>query len=282
MKIHKLYDAISNKKTASKIEKLAVSLAILAFIVDIILILIVMNFPVHPRLENFVGKNLLASITTPLNIILFYEILHLVLALPKSIIVSIQKQFEVISLIVVREAFKVFGQVDVISINSLTEEIATDLVIFLGGGIICFALVSIIKIISVKALRKEEQTSDPTFTKYKKALSFILVLVLTTLAVSEFVLNASSLFGQYAPVFDYISTFFYILIFIDIIVFLSSIYFIDNYGIVFLDSALVVSTIIVRFALSLNAVEQILAILFAIICSLSVISIFAYLWKFDE
>ena len=59
-----------------------------------------------------ISNNFLQAVYTPFSFILFYEVLLLVLALPKSLTTSICKQYEIISLIVVRRVFKDIGTFD--------------------------------------------------------------------------------------------------------------------------------------------------------------------------
>ena len=52
-----------------------------------------------------VGRNYLTAISTPFNFILFYEVLTLIAALPASTTRSIASQFEIVSLIFIRDVF---------------------------------------------------------------------------------------------------------------------------------------------------------------------------------
>lgn len=277
-KLIKLYDFINCKTCLDPIEKATATIAIISLVAHFSLILVGNIFNLQ-NINEFFGTNYLNAITTPLNIILIYEVFQLILALPRSIIVSIQKQFEVISLIIVREAFKVFGTLDIIKFEKLEPDIALNISVFLMGGIICFALVSVMKLLAYKLIINEEKTTDLKLISLKKILSLLLIIVLAVLSMTEvFILALNGLdFIDY--LFDYLHAFFFILIFVDILIFLLSIYFTDDYGFVFLDSALVVSTIIVRFALSLESVEKVATVLFAFISALSVIAVFNYLWK---
>lgn len=60
--------------------------------------------------DDELDRNFLHAIYTPFSFILFYEVLLLVLALPKSHTSSIGKQYEIVSLIVIRGVFKDIGE----------------------------------------------------------------------------------------------------------------------------------------------------------------------------
>jgi hypothetical protein len=55
-------------------------------------------------------RNYLHAVYTPFSFILFYEVLMLVFALPKSHTSSIAMQYEILSLIVIRRVFKDIGE----------------------------------------------------------------------------------------------------------------------------------------------------------------------------
>jgi len=63
------------------------------------------------------GKNYLTAISTPFEFILFYEVLILIAALPASTTRSIAHQFEIVSLIFIRDVFR-----DIASTGGLVME----------------------------------------------------------------------------------------------------------------------------------------------------------------
>ncbi|MGA0166588.1 MAG: hypothetical protein ACO39A_04945, partial [bacterium] len=65
------------------------------------------NLPILiPFMEDLISKNYLSAIYTPFSILLYYEVYLLILAIPNSITKAIGKQFEIISLIIIRDVFK--------------------------------------------------------------------------------------------------------------------------------------------------------------------------------
>ena len=95
-----------SEKTKKRTETFFVSLAILSFLLHLIVIalvdlkIIVLND--YSKLLN----NPIAAIYTPFSFILIYEVYLLVYYLPKSTTIYIGKQYEIITLIIIRRIFK--------------------------------------------------------------------------------------------------------------------------------------------------------------------------------
>ena len=114
----KLYSFLFSQENRAKLERLTVILAIAGFFAHLVLILAAQIW----SLELFGGQllqNPINAIYTPFSFILIFEIYLLIFYLPRSFSTSLLKQFEVISLIMVR---RVFG--DITNINFAEIEIS--------------------------------------------------------------------------------------------------------------------------------------------------------------
>ena len=81
------------------------------FIVHLILIALARSIPsLNSGVLSGLDRHYLHAVYTPFSFILFYEVLLLVLALPKSRTSSVGKQYEIVSLIVIRRVFKDIGE----------------------------------------------------------------------------------------------------------------------------------------------------------------------------
>lgn len=77
----------------------------------LLLIFLARSVPsLNAGLLSELDRNYLHAVYTPFSFILFYEVLLLVLALPQSHTRSIGKQYEIVSLIVIRRVFKDIGE----------------------------------------------------------------------------------------------------------------------------------------------------------------------------
>ena len=104
--LENLNTLLLSKKTKSKIEKLILYVALLSFLIHLILIYLsdfgIINL--LPKSELLI--NPISAIYTPFSFILIYEVYLLIYYLPKSFTTYITKQYEIITLIIIRKLFK--------------------------------------------------------------------------------------------------------------------------------------------------------------------------------
>lgn len=175
----KLYSFLFSQENRAKLERLTVILAIAGFFAHLVLILVAQIWP----LELFGGRllqNPINAIYTPFSFILIFEIYLLIFYLPRSFSTSLLKQFEVISLIMVR---RVFG--DITKINFAKIEISDPgfikLVIDLGAVLIMALAI----LLFIKAKNKLKAYGQPDmdageqrFNSLKRQVSAILLVIL--------------------------------------------------------------------------------------------------------
>lgn len=175
----KLYSFLFSQENRAKLERLTVILAIAGFFAHLVLILVAQIWP----LELFGGRllqNPINAIYTPFSFILIFEIYLLIFYLPRSFSTSLLKQFEVISLIMVR---RVFG--DITKINFAEIEISDPgfikLVIDLGAVLIMALAI----LLFIKAKNKLKAYGQPDmdageqrFNSLKRQVSAILLVIL--------------------------------------------------------------------------------------------------------
>ena len=88
------------------LKRLAIKLSIAGFAIHLVLVFLSRELSHPPLIISAVGRNYLSTIATPFSFILFYEVLTRIAALPASTTQSIANQFEVVSLIFIRDVFK--------------------------------------------------------------------------------------------------------------------------------------------------------------------------------
>ena len=110
--IEKLSSKIFSEEFKNKTERVFVTLSIVSFVIHLLLI-----FLKYVNILNFSNDNLLtnpiAAIYTPFSFILVYEVFLVVYYLPRSISQYIRKQYEIITLIIVRRIFKDMANIEV-------------------------------------------------------------------------------------------------------------------------------------------------------------------------
>ena len=126
----KIFDFFLSKNSKKNIEKYVLVISIVGFIFHLLLIylnkfeIIKINDPYN------LLNNPISAVYTPFSFILVYEIYLLIYYLPRSISTYISKQFEIITLIVIRRIFKKISDIDFekeLIFNSFSLDIFIDL-----------------------------------------------------------------------------------------------------------------------------------------------------------
>ncbi len=118
------YNSVLSETVKNKVERLILIVAIVSFFAHLITIFLVKNqFIIIPEELNFFDSPI-AAIYTPFSFILIYEVYLLIFYLPRSITTYIGKQYEIITLIVIRRIFKDLANIE---LNSDWFDIKNDL-----------------------------------------------------------------------------------------------------------------------------------------------------------
>ena len=104
--LNKLYKIFLSEYAKRRIEKTILYVALFGFFIHLILIYLSKVGIVNLSLESDLFKNPISAIYTPFSFILVYEVYLLIYYLPKSFTTYITKQYEIITLIIIRKLFK--------------------------------------------------------------------------------------------------------------------------------------------------------------------------------
>jgi len=255
----KLYQVLSSDQVKEKAEKWTVFLSFFFFFGHLILIALRNTFPDFGVLQPLSG-NYLSALYTPFSIILVYEVYLLILALPLSFTNSMRKQYEIISLIVIRNVFKDISMFDDFEQLAEQKDVILQLGSDLGSGLLLFFLVGVFHHISLKRKSITFLTDDQIerFVKLKEYVALILMFIFITLTVisvwdfgdevyrllvfdEEFTLDLSVIF---------FIEFYTVMIFSDVFIFIASFMFSQTYSRLLRNAGFVCSTVILRISLS--------------------------------
>ncbi len=284
-RLEKIYDNLASNRSQQRLESLFVTLAIGGFLLHLLLIFCKRSFPdFAPQMTIGISNNFLQAVYTPFSFILFYEVLLLVLALPKSLTSSICKQYEIISLIVIRRVFKDIGSFDDFG-SWLTEAETVKIVLLdMGGALLMFLAVTLFYRIRKSVVKTDTPRDLQGFIRFKKVLTLVLGAVLIVLATGNFAAwfvsvtpwdsgtekNLLNLEEYFFPAF------FEFMIFTDVLLLIVSIRYYDRYEYLFRNSGFIISTVLLRISLSTVKPYDLAIALLAIFYGLCLISIFAY------
>ena len=219
------------------------------------------QFIIIPEELNFFDSPI-AAIYTPFSFILIYEVYLLIFYLPRSITTYIGKQYEIITLIVIRRIFKDLANIE---LNSDWFDIKNDLY-FTYDIITALVLFFMIYLFSLE--RQKLQVSNrikasapaqiEQFIAIKKFMATILVPVFVGIGLLTF----GSWIFQHTPenlslalkdvnsiFFD---EFFAILIIVDVFLLLFSFFYTDQFHKVIRNSGFIISTILIRLSFSVD------------------------------
>lgn len=278
-RLERIYQNLLSEKRKKQTEKVILTIAIFSFLVHLFLIFLVNAGWLNTRSELLDSP--IAAIYTPFSFILIYEVYLLIYYLPKSITTYIGKQYEIITLIIIRRLFKDLAN---LKLTSNWFELQDDLFFTydLVASVVLFFLIYLFYVQSLKRRQllpaDGEQDQDlQRFIGLKKAVATFLVPVLFITAVYYFALwgfTATGLSQNTGVSFKSINSvffdeFFTILIIVDVILLLASFYYSDQFHKVIRNSGFVISTILIRISFSvegaLNTILIVTAIFFGLL-----------------
>ncbi|WP_298391930.1 hypothetical protein [Flavobacterium sp.] len=275
----KLYNYFLSEKVKEKSEQVIVYVAIISFLLHLLLIgLVNLNIIViedHSRLLS----NPIAAIYTPFSFILIYEVYLLLYYLPKSTSIYIGKQYEIISLIVIRRIFKDLSHLE---FSSNWFSIKND--ILFTADLIAILIMFFLIFIFYKLVRKSApiavENANPELIKFihlKKVVATCLVpifLLLSFYSLGHWLYESFFSFDKIVTELKDINNiffddFFTILILIDVLLLLFSFLHSDKFNRVIRNSGFIISTILIKLSFNtdgiLNIVLIVVAILFGVI-----------------
>ena len=279
------FEKIFSDENRKHIERATLWLSIIGFIIHLMLIYSkkfnLFSTPFEARLLD----DPISAIYTPFSIILIYEIYLLIVYLPRSFTTSVSKQFEIISLIIIR---RIFGDIPKVELDVNWFEFAANrqLIYDLVGVLTLYFLIYMFN------KRREELTKKPLnerlkkFVSSKRAVSVFLlpVLIFTSIysATSWFMelfFNTQNLtqFKDINAVFY--NEFFTILILADVFILLLSFQYTERYSQLIRNTGFVICTILIRLSFATSGLTNVLLILTSVVFGLLILRIYQAIEK---
>ena len=241
-------ELILGEKTDSFLRRLAINLAILGFLLHLLTcILYKFQYLDLSETNNFFDSYL-DSLYTPFSIILAYEVYELIRAIPESFSNSIGKQFEVISLLVVRDIFKNLAEIEGSNVNVIDSDVVFITVEALAFMILFATALYFRKMTNFPIGSNSKETAIERFIDQKQNLACALAMVYVSVAIYSLTswtlgfVNGDNDLSRTIFFFD----FFTWLIVSDIIILLSSYKHITDFLQLARNTGFVLSTVIIR------------------------------------
>lgn len=249
-------------------------LLVLIFIVSSLTSLLVMNDFVHLGKFNSHFRNPFFSIEIVFTLLLIMELFGLIFILPKSVAKSVGKQFEILSLIFLRDGFKEFSHIgSELSWTTLREPF-TIMMVYSFGAIAVFSIIGYTHKLQKHIKLTNVEDDQEQFVSLKKLLA--LLLLVAFVCVGYFDLKALFFSGSYLHSFH---TFYTVLIFSDILIVLIALRYTLNYYRIFRYSSFVLATILIRISLSVEPYYDVLIGIIAAVFILALTMAYNYFLK---
>ncbi len=276
--VENIFSGLFSEGNLKKFEKFILISATLGFIVHLLLILL--NNNGYVDLSIFQDKlfvNPISAIYTPFSFILIYEAFLLIYFLPRSFTTSIAKQFEIMSLILIRKIFKDIPNVN-LDDNWIQNESNLQLIYDLVGVLIVFFLIYLFKKLKEDLPKLPVHQNLDRFIGYKKLISLFLVPTLSLLCVFSFLDWYNYVFldiGTSSNI-DYLffETFFTILILVDVFILLVSFQYTERYSQLIRNTGFIISTILLRLSFSAVGLTSLLLLVSGIVFGLIILLIY--------
>ena len=241
------------------IRKVAIVFAVVGFFVHILVWVLFEtgNITITGEASELV-KSPLSTLYTPFSILLVYEVYQLIRTIPDSFSSSVGKQYEIATLLVVRDILKRLSEVQ----NSQGWKISSDLG-FLLVECVAFLVLLYTSLtyfrISSSSEKSEEMTDNiAIFVEAKRGIANAMLLIFLVIAAYSFYTWYGSVQeggGSVSRVIFFLD-FFTFLILADILILLIYYWFYTDFGNLARNTGFVLSTVIIRVAISSEGVSS--------------------------
>ena len=186
----RFYNALLGKETKENAEKVIIWLSIFSFIIHLIVIALVDFGFIELSYESELLTNPISAIYTPFSFILLFEVYLLVYHIPKSTSNYIAKQYEIITLIMIRRIFKDLANLD-LSVNWFDIKYDLQFTYDIISTILLFVFIYIFHRLNARKEHSESVKDLPekvrTFIRRKRVMATFLVPVIIVMALYSFV-----------------------------------------------------------------------------------------------
>lgn len=274
-KITYIFDPLHHLWEHEKIHrKISIALVVF-FLVSLVAIELNRRLLLPPMLAGMVPKNHFFAVQAAFTVVLILEVVSLIFTLPCSFSRSVGKQFEILSLILLRNAFKELSYFP----EPITFEGNQQAILHIlsdgFGALLIFALLGYYyRIQSRGADDKMRAEVLYGFIAAKKGIALVLLAVFVFMGLQNIFTTLSGRAGG-----DFFHEFYTLLILTDILVVLISQCFQPSFYAIFRNSGFALATLTIRLALAappfFNVLLGVAAALFAILLTLVSRSLFA-------
>ena len=241
------------------IRKVAMVFAVVGFFVHIVVwaLFETGNITITGEASELV-KSPLSTLYTPLSILLVYEVYQLIRTIPESFSSSVGKQYEIATLLVVRDILKRLSEVENSEGWNISSNLGFLLVECAAFLVLLYTSLTYFRISS--SSEKSEQMADNVaiFVEAKRGIANAMLLIFLATASYSFYTWVDSVQdggGSVSRAIFFLD-FFTFLILADILILLISYWFYTDFGNLARNTGFVLSTVIIRVAISSEGISS--------------------------
>lgn len=240
---------VENEKTRSRVGK-----GLILFFLATLSLIELNTLGLLPEpLASIISMNRFHAVTQTFTLVLVLEVVELVFSLPRSTSRAVAKQFEILALILLRNAFKELTYLPV-PIEVMGH---TDVLLRIGmngaGALAVFVLLGAYKYAQRCAPRHWAPEILAKFITAKKLVALLVLGSLIFMALLD-----TSLLLRGLPTFDIFHDFYTLLIFSDILIVLIAQRYMPEFHAIFRNSGFALSTVFIRMALTADTIISVL------------------------
>lgn len=270
------YELFLGDDTDQKIRKIAIISAIIGFCLHLLLWALYQIDEINPSGEYIeMLSSPLSSLYTPFSILLAYEVYQLIRTIPESFSSSVGKQYEIATLLVVRDILKRLSNIEFQDGWVLDSDLGY-LIVECMAFLVLFYTSLVYQRIG-KDVKNENLGEDrlSSFINSKELIALLMLLVFV-------IITFTSMSGWIESVMEgkgsvnreiFFLDFFTFLILADILILLISYWFYTDFGNLARNTGFVLSTVIIRVAISSQGVSAMLLFVLSGIIGVAIIRI---------
>ena len=274
--IDNIFIRVFSETNQNKVERATLWFSMIGFIIHLFLIYAKKYEWFKISFESSLLIDPISAIYTPFSIILIYEIYLLVVNLPRSFTTSVSKQFEIISLILIRRIFADIPKIN-LEANWLSTQENIQLIYDVLGVLIIFFLIFLFNKARSRLPKKPINPNIQSFVASKKIVSLILLPILI---ITSFISIYQWIYGLfYLKITSDINSIFYnefftILILADVLILLLSFQYTERYSQLIRNTGFVICTILIRLSFGVSGLTNVLLIISSVAFGLVILNIY--------
>ena len=274
--IDNIFKRVFSETNQNKVERATLWFSMIGFIIHLFLIYAKKYEWFKIPFESSLLIDPISAIYTPFSIILIYEIYLLVVNLPRSFTTSVSKQFEIISLILIRRIFADIPKIN-LEANWLNTQENIQLIYDVLGVLIIFFLIFLFNKARSRLPKKPINPNIQSFVASKKIVSLILLPILI---ITSFISIYQWIYGLfYLKITSDINSIFYnefftILILADVLILLLSFQYTERYSQLIRNTGFVICTILIRLSFGVSGITNVLLIISSVAFGLVILNIY--------